>query len=115
MVILDAPYASAPLLDYLETSAQPVLANDFSRQLVAEGRTLHLADDAEAARRLEAGERVYTNSENALAWILERVDNPVLTDAIRLFKDKAAMREKLAALNPGLFYEIGRASCRERV
>jgi len=54
MVILDAPYASAPLLDYLETSAQPVLANDFSRQLVAEGRTLPLADDAEAARRLDA-------------------------------------------------------------
>lgn len=104
MVILDAPYASSPLLDYLKASGQPVLANDFSRQLVAEGRALHLVDDAEAARRLEAGERVYTNSENALAWILDAVDNPTLTDAIRLFKDKAAMREKLASLNPGLFY-----------
>lgn len=56
-------------------------------------------------RRLEAGERIYTNSENALAWILDHVENPTLTDAIRLFKDKAAMREKLAPLSPGLFHE----------
>ena len=103
MIIIDAPYASAPLLDYMEESQHPVLANDFSRSL-ADARSLNLVDDAEAARRLEAGERVYTNSENALAWIKEHVDNPGLTEAIELFKDKALMREKLAALNPDLFY-----------
>ena len=103
MIIIDAPYASAPLLDYIEESQHPVFANDFSRSL-ADVRSLNLVDDAEAVRRLEAGERVYTNSENALAWILDHVDNPTLTDAITLFKDKAAMREKLAPLNPGLFY-----------
>lgn len=103
MIIIDAPYASAPLLDYIEESQHPVLANDFARS-VAATRAVNLVDDAEAARRLEAGERVYTNSENALAWILDHVDNPTLTDAITLFKDKAAMREKLAPLNPGLFH-----------
>ena len=103
MIIIDAPYASAPLLDYIEESQHPVLANDFSRSL-ADARSLNLVDDAEAVRRLEAGERVYTNSENALAWIMDHVDNPGLTEAIALFKDKALMREKLAALNPGLFY-----------
>ena len=109
MVIIDEPYASPVLLRWLSASQHPALDNAFSRRqseaLVAEGAVpLALVDDAEAVRRLEAGERVYTNSENALAWILERVDNPVLTDAIELFKDKAAMREKLAPLNPGLFY-----------
>lgn len=54
---------------------------------------------------LGSGGRIYTNSENALAWILDHVDNPTLTDAIRLFKDKAAMREKLAPLSPGLFHK----------
>lgn len=103
MVIIDAPYASAPLLDYLEESQHPVLANDFARSLAA-ARTLNLVDDAEAIWRLGTGERVYTNSENALAWIMDNVDNPVLTDAIELFKDKAAMREELSALNPDLFY-----------
>ena len=103
MIIIDAPYASAPLLDYIEESQHPVLANDFSRSL-ADARSLNLVDDAEAVRRLEAGERVYTNSENALAWIMDHVDKPGLTEAIALFKDKALMREKLVALNPNLFY-----------
>ena len=53
MIIIDAPYASAPLLDYMEESQHPVLANDFSRSL-ADARSLNLVDDAEAARRLEA-------------------------------------------------------------
>lgn len=104
MIILDEPYASAPLLDWMEASGHPVLANSFTEKLVADGRALNLVDEAGAARRLEAGERIYTNSENALAWILDHVDNPTLTEPIRLFKDKAAMREKLAALNPELFY-----------
>ena len=105
MIILDEPYASVPLLDWMEASAHPVLANEFTGKLTAGGRALNLVDAAECARRLEAGERIYTNSENALAWILDHVENPTLTDAIRLFKDKAAMREKLAPLSPGLFHE----------
>lgn len=109
MVILDEPYASPVLLQWLSTSQQPVLDNAFARcqseALAVDGAApLNLVDDAEAVRRLEEGERIYTNSENALAWILDHVDNPTLTDAIELFKDKAAMREKLAPLNPGLFY-----------
>lgn len=90
MIILDEPYASVPLLDWMEASAHPVLANEFTGKLTAGGRALNLVDAAECARRLEAGERIYTNSENALAWILDHVENPTLTDAIRLFKDKAA-------------------------
>lgn len=105
MIILDEPYASVPLLDWMEASAHPVLTNEFTEKLSAGGRALNLVDAAECARRLEAGERIYTNSENALAWILDHVENPTLTDAIRLFKDKAAMREKLAPLSPGLFHE----------
>jgi hypothetical protein len=105
MVILDAPYASNPLLDWLVSSQHPVLANEFSAQLARGGYGLALVSEEEAIARLEAGERIYTNSENALAWILAKVNNPTLTNAIRLFKDKAAMREKLAALNPHLYYQ----------
>ncbi|MCI2242867.1 ATP-grasp domain-containing protein [Adlercreutzia faecimuris] len=105
MIILDAPYASGPLVQWLAQSQHPVLANDFSRALSADADApLNLVGDAEAVRRLDAGERVYTNSENALAWILEHCSNATLTGAIRLFKDKAALREKLAPLNPGLFF-----------
>ena len=75
MIILDEPYASVPLLDWMEASAHPVLTNEFTEKLTAGGRALNLVDAAECARRLEAGERIYTNSENALAWILDHVEN----------------------------------------
>lgn len=105
MVILDEPYASPQLLEWLERSQHPVLRNAFSRrEAFRSGRTLNLVDAAEAAARLDAGERVYTNSENALAWISEHVDNGSLTRAIATFKDKVAMRKLLSQLDEGFFF-----------
>ncbi len=103
MVILDAPVASDPLLGWLADSQHPVLANGFSRQL-ARSHRLNLVGPDEAAARIDGGERVYTNSENALAWLLEHTASDNLKETIRLFKDKAAMRERLSPLNPGLFF-----------
>lgn len=110
MVIIDEPYASAPLREWLVSEQHPVLANDFAKAVVAEqGVALNLIDDAEAARRVDAGERVYTCTENALAWILERSVNEDLKQAISLFKDKGLMRERLAPLTPEFFYKrVGR-------
>ena len=105
MVILDKPYASPQLLEWLERSQHPVLRNAFSRrEAFRSGRTLNLVDAAEAAARLDAGERVYTNSENALAWISEHVDNGSLTRAFATFKDKVAMRKLLSQLDEGFFF-----------
>lgn len=105
MVILDKPYASPQLLEWLEQSQHPMLRNAFSRrEAFRSGRTLNLVDAAEAAARLDAGERVYTNSENALAWISEHVDNGSLTRAIATFKDKVAMRKLLSQLDEGFFF-----------
>lgn len=102
MVILDAPYASEMLLDWLEESQHPVLANDFTRGL--EGRALHLVDDAEAAALVNAGQRVYTNSENALAWLAENTQVEALARGIELFKDKLEMRRALASLDEDVFF-----------
>lgn len=105
MIVLDEPYVSEPLIDWLEASGHPVLDNAVSRCIAEEGHGLTLVDAAEATRRIDAGERVYTNSENALAWIVENVSNAGLVRAIELFKDKAAMRRALAGLDPDLFFK----------
>ena len=105
MIVLDEPYVSDPLVDWLEQSQHPVLDNAVAAALATEGRRLNLVGEDEASRRIEAGERVYTNSENALAWVVDHAGNAPLARAIDLFKDKAAMREKLAPLSPGLFHE----------
>lgn len=104
MIVLDEPYVSEPLIAWLEESQHPVLDSAFTRA-IAEGHALNLVTPEEAARRIDAGERVYTNSENALAWIVENTHNDSLTRGIALFKDKAAMRAALAGLDPDLFFK----------
>ena len=104
MIVLDEPYASEPLLAWLESSQHPVLDNQFARTGL-QGRALNLVPVEEAVRRIDDGERVYTNSENALAWIVGNTRNQGLARAIGLFKDKAAMRQVLSALDPDLFFK----------
>ncbi len=77
MIVLDEPYVSEPLIAWLEESQHPVLDSAFTRA-IAEGHALNLVTPEEAARRIDAGERVYTNSENALAWIVENTHNDSL-------------------------------------
>lgn len=103
MIVLDEPYASELLVSWLEESQHPVLDNGFARSLAP--ARLNLVPREEAVSRLEGGERVYTNSENALAWIADNVRNDDLVRAISLFKDKAAMRAALAQLDPGLLFK----------
>lgn len=106
MVILDEPFASTPLIQWLEGSQHPVLANAFAKELVANGYDrLHLIDDEEASARTNAGERIYTCTENALSWILDHSSNAGLKSAISLFKDKGQMRERLSALNEGFYFK----------
>lgn len=104
MVILDEPVASEALLQWLEASQHSVLGNAFARQKAAEGHRLKLVDDAEGARRADEGERIYTCTENALAWIMDHSANEGLKASIQLFKDKGLMRERLSALNNGFFF-----------
>ena len=104
MVIIDEPYASDVLIKWLDESKEPVLDNAFAKK-ISETHKLNLISDTEAIKRVNAGESVYTNSENALAWLLENTENENRNRSIELFKDKAAMRKKLAALSPGFFYQ----------
>lgn len=102
MVILDAPYASDMLLGWLEESGHPVLANGFTRAIG--DYDLNLVGDEEAARLVDSGQRVYTNSENALAWLMDNTENDNLKRGIELFKDKLEMRRTLEELDEDLFF-----------
>ena len=103
MVILDEPYASPQLISWLAATGHPVLDNAFARG-AAGGAALNLVGAKQAIAAIETGERLYTNSENALAWISQHVSNEGLLRAISLFKDKVAMREMLQASDPGFFF-----------
>ncbi|MEG1398022.1 MAG: ATP-grasp domain-containing protein [Raoultibacter sp.] len=100
MIIVDEPYVSEELKDYLQSTSHPVLDNAMARLIVREGYALELVDDSACAEAIGAGQRLYTTSENALAWVNAHVHNPAMLRAIEVFKDKALMRQLLAPLYP---------------
>lgn len=103
MIMLEEPFVSETLIDWLEASGHPVLDNRMARR-IAEDRDIVLCPEDEAVRRIEGGERLYTSSENALAWISEHVKNEAIVHPIEVFKDKALMRRVLAPLDPDFFF-----------
>lgn len=106
MVIIDEPYVSDMLLEWLEASKHPVLGNAFAKDIVKRcGIGLNLVGETEAAKRISEGERVYTNSENALSWIVANVANEDLEKGIGIFKDKLRMRRELASIDPDYYFQ----------
>ncbi len=101
MMIIDEPFAAPVLIEYLEQTQQPVLANSMARKLAGEHR-INVLESVEFAKQLNAGARLVCTSENAFDWIAEHAENKVMTDAIATFKDKARMRKLLAPMYPEL-------------
>ncbi|MGN0834249.1 MAG: ATP-grasp domain-containing protein [Candidatus Spyradosoma sp.] len=103
MIILDEPYVSEELKDFLETSRTPVLKNAFA-EANAGTRRFNFVSDSEARKLLARGERLYTISENALDWIVGNSDDANRRRAIETMKNKTAMRRLLRKVYPDFFF-----------
>ena len=105
MLFLDRPYVSDFFLKRVSESGHAALRTPFTEELSRQsGLPLHLVDDAEAERRCRAGDRLYSNSENALDWVLAHLGDLPLAGSIRAMKDKAALRRMMSALAPDFFF-----------
>lgn len=103
MMIVDEPFAAPELIEYLECTQQPVLANGMAKKIAAQ-HDICVLDDVKFAARVNAGERLICTSENAFGWIAEHIKDETMTGAIAAFKDKARMRALLAPMYPSLEY-----------
>ena len=101
MVILDKPYVSADLCAYLQETSLPVLRNCVS-EAMAQYFDLHLVEDDPFAQLLESGQRLYTTSEDGLAWVYKHARGASLLETIRVMKDKYALRKALQPMFPDL-------------
>ena len=105
MFIIDAPYISDVAERFLVESQMPLLANDFARQSVSS--EANFVTPSEAALHLEKDNFrwLYSNSENAIAWITETFGaESDLAKKIDLFKDKSKFRKATAALFPDITF-----------
>lgn len=99
MIIIDKPYISEELKQYLDNARIPVLQNSIAQsENVGHNFTLY-TDDVFAALYNDMS-RLYTLSENSLEWIKKHIPNKYLHNCIELMKDKYAFREKIQPLYP---------------
>lgn len=104
MFFIDKPYISNFLKDTLVKYNIPVVATKASAHFELDDRTLQISEQ-EAITNLNAGgARVYSTSENAIAWLEEHTPEADLLQTVNLFKDKAAFRRRIAALYPDFFF-----------
>lgn len=104
MVILEKPYISDLMLEYLSQNAIPVLANDFAKEAAKRYR-LNLLTDSQMKAEYERTGKIYTTSENALDWIYTNLSNHEIVEKIRILKDKFKFRELLRPMYPDFLYK----------
>jgi len=105
MIILEKPFVSDEIKDFLESSQTAVLDNTTARKAAGTTRKFNLVSDTEARDRIAHGERIYTISENALDWIYKNSSDKNLLATIDVMKNKASMRQLLKRIYPDFFFE----------
>ena len=105
MIILEKPYVSAPLVEYLEKSQIAVLRNEMSELLVKQGHCLNLVNDNEFVTQYKQSGKLYAVSENALVWLYPHLAGSELIEKVKIVKDKAEFRKICAKIFPDFYYK----------
>ncbi len=104
MIILDKPYVSDFLIDTIRKYQIPVLNIPFLKTINSKG--IKLLSDIEAVRSIVVQhDLLYTNSENAIGWISDNLQETTLPKQIEIFKNKEKFRELISKLYPDFYYK----------
>lgn len=105
MIILDKPYISEFLLNTLDRNRIPVIHNSVADEFI-KGRNLLLISENDAIDKFtnDPDCLLYTNSENSISWIEEKLQHTRLPEQIRIFKNKIVFRDLLKDIYPDYFY-----------
>jgi len=101
MFLVDGPYVSAFLKETLYRNQFPVVRTKEAESFLDETKT-HFVSEQEALKLLRGtpGEVLFTNSENALSWLYDRLFDLPWVQAAQTVKDKILFREKLREIHP---------------
>ncbi len=110
MFILDQPYVSEELKQYIVATQAPVLRNQTALE-VLDQENCNFVSAGQFAQLFSEGKRMYTCSENSLDWVIQNIKDDSLKSNIERLKNKALFRDLLAPAYPDFFYK--RASLEE--
>ncbi|MFT5698123.1 MAG: hypothetical protein ACI8ZB_000977 [Desulforhopalus sp.] len=105
MFIFDEPYISDIAMDYLIHSQQPVLPTSFSSKVMPSG--INFVSDDEARLLIEQSNNgwLYTNSENAIARIVDLLGSEsALMNKVQMFKNKLRFRVATEGFFPDIYF-----------
>lgn len=106
MIIVEKPYASEYLIESIVKNDWDILENDAIIDADVEEGAFETVTDEVAKNAFLSQEYplIYSNSENAITWVLENLPDSNLSKYIKLFKDKIAFREMLKELYPDFYF-----------
>ena len=106
MYFIEKPFVSEYLMDTIINKDWPVLDNETIETCGLEEDVLNLWSSEKATEYYLKQEfpLIYSNSENAVAWVVENLPKSNLTTYIKAFKDKVAFRDMLKEMYPNFYY-----------
>lgn len=102
MFILEKPYISETLKNTIKENNWKILDNGI---ISDEDIKNIISEEAENLFKDEKNPLIYSNSENAITWILDKLPKSDLSDYIKLFKDKIEFRKLLKNLYPNFYFK----------
>lgn len=105
MILLDYPYTSDFLKETIVQFQLPVVATVPAKEIMGDLKVNWISEqDAVISLRDKPDSKVYTNSENSIAWIEQNTQGTGLPEKIRIFKNKYAFRELIKEAYPDYFF-----------
>ena len=107
MFIIEKPYVSEYLIDTIINHDWAVLDNDAIEASGMEEGAFRLWESEKATNNylMQEYPLIYSNSENAIEWVLKNLPKSNLSNYIRIFKDKLVFRDKMKELYPNFYYK----------
>ena len=106
MFIVEKPFASELLIDTILKHDWIVLDNEVIRSAgIEEGEMKFVSSDvAKSYYQKQEYPLIYSNSENAISWVVENLPDSKLASYINLFKNKIEFRNLLKNIYPDYYY-----------
>jgi hypothetical protein len=106
MFLIDKPFVSDFLIETIKENNYKIIATKVARELVKDDSLSWIAEE-EAITLLKKNPQVslYSNSENALAWIDQYYGESELSSQLQVLKNKVKFRELIKELFPDFYFK----------
>jgi hypothetical protein len=105
MMLIDGPYVSDFLKSTLREKRITVIQTPIAVELLGQGYNYVSESDAIAHLKADSRSRIFSNSENSIAWVERNLSFRDTPEKVNIFKDKVKFRQLLKSIYPDYFFK----------